>query len=796
MQAVSALERGVRHSPRADTLALLIRTLELEGAALAEFESAARAAARTKVRHDTAREPAASAAFRQAVSETSFVGRERELIEIVRALERRRCVTLWGPGGVGKTRLATESFAPLAPTFGNRIAFAALAPTTEGDSVVRAVSAAYDLVDADVKSLLAHLGGRSSAGRTLLVLDNCEHVIESVSRFTTAALARLPDLSILATSREPLRIDGEQIVRVGTLAVGTDAVRLFLDRAEAASGGPANHADLDCVARIARRLDGLPLAIELAAARARTMSVRAIELALDERFSLLTRGNRSLDRRHQTLRDTIGWSYDLLEPSRRIVFERLALLNGSFAMEHAVAIAADAALDRWNVVDAVADLVDKALVGFAPEPAGDDRGHPYAMLESTRLYATALRDDERADRDVDGAWRRFGAWLIDRACESYDSFVHQSEIAREAVSIDHLRGYLRWAIDDDGDVRTAATIVGTLMHWWSAEGLTKEGLRWTESALTKLPLGGANLRARATLLFGRTGLLRTGSFHFEASASAFEAHAAALELAASDDPDPRMLARTAFMASEFAASLGRRDEAEALIQTAIDIYERLGDAHGSAVALTQAAEVARLAGDIARCRTCYRASIDYFDRHGNRRLAAHARANLAETDYLLGDVRAAVEGARAAAEIALELSSSYYVANTLSNLAAYLPDLGAIDEAADVAQRGLDVARDGGFEHLLARLYQSCATVAAHRGGDAAEAAALFAYTIPRVGDVGFTERRVHDRLEALLRERLSGEALATAMRRGADLDAAAAARIARDALAPSTFSFEPPVVG
>jgi predicted ATPase/DNA-binding XRE family transcriptional regulator len=791
VQAVSALERGARRSPRPDTLALLIRTLGLEGVEVAEFESTARAAVVTRIRNvpvPQAREfaEAVPAQWRVPTSETSFIGRESERREIEHALASRRCVTLWGPGGVGKTRLALEALRSLAAPFGDRIAFVALASTTDMESVVRAIAAAYDLVDGEIPTLVARLGARFTDARVLLVLDNCEHVVDHVSYAVATMLAQLPALSILATSREPLRIDGEEVVRVGTLAVQPDAVTLFLDRARTVSGIEASTpGDLASVATICRRLDGLPLALELAAARTRSMSIGEIEGALDERFALLTRGNRSLDRRQRTLRDTIAWSYELLPATSRIVFERLALLSGAFAMEHAVAIAADARIDRWVVVDAVADLIDKALVTFASVQEDDERGHPYTILESTRVFANTLDDRQRADRDRDGAQRRFGTWLLARARESYDSFFRQSELIRDDIDIAHLRGYLRFAIDGNGDVPTAATIVGRLMHWWLALGLASEGLRWIDAALAKLDSGIDDLRPRILALIGKTSLLRSGSFYTEASEPTFEAHACALRLPTVEPEDRRLLAGTAFMASESAAVTGRHAEAEALIGLTRAIYTELGDEYGIALAVSQAGFIARQAGDLQRCRESYHASMTHFERQGYRRLEAHTRNNLADVDYALGNVAEAVENARSSTEVILEISSAYYMANSLSNLASYLPDIGAIDEAAEVASRALDVAREGGFDRFVARVLQSCATVALLRGRDPEEAATLFGYSIPRVGEYqgNFTELRREERLRTLLSARLTPAELEAAMRRGHDLDAEEALGLARAAL-------------
>ena len=772
VQAVSALERGARLAPRADTLALLATSLALEGSVLTEFEATARTAVPTKIRRNGGTAAPFDPAARRGLPEfdTTFVGRERDVAEVVAALATGRCVTIWGTGGLGKTRLATESLRTLAASSDARVAFVPLAPASGDDAVVPAVAAAFDLVDDALDDLLAHLAARYADSAVLIVLDNCEHVLEGAARFAGAALARLPGSRVLATSREPLRIGAERVIRLNALAA-SDAVRLFFDRAGHEIASAATPSDRASVATICQRLDGLALAIELAAARTRSMPVRDIERALDERFSLLTRGSRTADARHQTLRTTIAWSYDLLEPVERTIFERLAFLSGPFDIEHAIAIACDDAIDSWCVLDTVADLVDQALVAFATD--GGAAGGRYAMLESTRLFGATLPPERRADGDGAAARRRFGAWSLERAEVSFVSFVRDREHDHSGIEIDHLRAYLRWAIDDGGDVETAGALAGMLMHSWSAWGLASEGLRWIDAALPRVADGAPQRRSRAKMLFGKANLLHALALHRESLPPAREAYACALAVGRETPGDLLLLGRAAFMVAETAAFAGEGALASEAIAVATSAYESLGQRHGTFLCLTAAGNIASYAGDFPTARDCHVRAIAYFDESGHRRLAAHTRVNVAEIDFLLGDTARAVETVREALPDLLELSTLYYTSNALANLASYLCARDEMAAAAPAARDALRAARDGRFPTAVARVYEVCAALAI-ASGDASAGAHLFGWAerfATATYRAGSAEMLVRERVRKRLANALAPHELATAMRRGASLE-------------------------
>jgi predicted ATPase/DNA-binding SARP family transcriptional activator len=331
---------------------------------------------------------------------TSLIGRETEIADIVRILGESRLVTVTGAGGVGKTRTALAVGEALVENTQGGVWFIELAPLMQGSLIASAVARVFNLQESAgrpvLETLLAYLKGKSP----LLILDNCEHVIEDAAALADGLLRECPQLRVLATSREPLRIAGEQSLRLPSLRVPRrpdsmivsasgaaeySAVALFVQRAEAADRGfLITDENAPAVAEICRQLDGIPLAIELAASRTKVLSPRQLRERLDERFRILTRGRRDALPRHRTMRALIDWSYDLLDDRERALFRRLAIFLDTFALEGAVAVGAGEDLDELGVFEALASLVDKSLV--QAEPDGDLLR--YRLLESTRAYAT------------------------------------------------------------------------------------------------------------------------------------------------------------------------------------------------------------------------------------------------------------------------------------------------------------------------------------------------------------------------------------------------------------------------
>ncbi|HXY95127.1 MAG TPA: adenylate/guanylate cyclase domain-containing protein, partial [Acidimicrobiia bacterium] len=344
------------------------------------------------------------------VQTSSFVGRDDEVRAVAEALEGSRMVTLTGVGGVGKTRLGVQVAAEVLPAFPDGAWLCELAAASDDEAMAQVVAAALGALagaDADINERIVEYLRNKQA---LVVLDNCEHLLGAVARLADAILRRCPGVSLVATSREGLGVEGERVwplrslalpdpSRLGMEAEESEALRLFAERAAAASPDfELDATTITAVADICRRLDGIPLAIELAAARTVSMTPSQISTRLDERFRLLTGGRRTAVERHQTLRAAVDWSFSLLDQRTQTVFNGLGVFAGSFDDEAAEAVATGEGIEEWDVVDALGELVAKSMV-----VAERDRlRNRYQLLETMRAYARE-RLEESGEAD---AWRR------------------------------------------------------------------------------------------------------------------------------------------------------------------------------------------------------------------------------------------------------------------------------------------------------------------------------------------------------------------------------------------------------
>jgi predicted ATPase/class 3 adenylate cyclase/DNA-binding CsgD family transcriptional regulator len=410
---------------------------------------------------------------------TSFVGRDAEIEDVRQILADNRLVTLTGAGGVGKTRLAVQVAAEIAGGFGGGAWLVDLAPITDPDLVAVAVIRALGLPDQQGSStmdmLLRFVGDR----RMLLVLDNCEHLLDACAALVVGLQVGCPAVTVLATSREPIGVAGEVSWRVPSLSLADAAIELFADRARRVRPDfRLTDANAAIAAEICRRLDGVPLAIELAAARVRVLSLTEIRDSLHDRFRLLTGGARTAVRRQQTLRASVDWSHALLTEPERVVFARLAVFMGGFNLDAAEAVAGDGDVERFQVLDLLTLLVDKSLV-VAETASGPTR---YRLLETVRQYALEkLGESGRADtvrarhRDY---YTALAAMLDTPAATGHEQRLEQAD-----TEIDNLRAAFAWSCENS-DIGVASQLASSLQPLWLARGRIREGLAWFDAALT------------------------------------------------------------------------------------------------------------------------------------------------------------------------------------------------------------------------------------------------------------------------------------------------------------------------
>ncbi|MFI6583773.1 BTAD domain-containing putative transcriptional regulator [Embleya sp. NPDC050493] len=575
---------------------------------------------------------------------TTFVGREDEVVRVDRLLDESRLVTVVGPGGAGKTRLSTETGARIAARgegADGGVWFVELAPVLDPLDLPQAVLTA--LGRREVGLLDTHVPGSGRdivdrivellAGRpSVLILDNCEHLIAAAAAFAGRLLARTPALRILATSREPLGIDGEMLCPLGPLAlppVGVGAaegmayasVRLFADRARAVRPGLVIDADtIGAVAEICRRLDGQPLAIELAAARTRSLTPTQIACRLDDRFRLLTGGSRTALPRHQTLRAVVEWSWDLLEKRERVALRRLSVFAGGTTLEAAEAVLPGVDFAAADVLDLLAGLVDKSLV----DVIGTTETR-YRLLETIQAYASERLADAG---ETQATAARHAQWFT-RYAEEADARLRGpgqiDAINRLAAEHDNLAVVLRYAVDHK-DAELAVRLIDALSWFWAMRGNHGEAQAWGHEGLAipgPVPpgkLAGAlafhalhsfsagerwdavRAYARARLIIRRLGadVKPVLPVFVEMLAAVVRQDNAALsesliEADALGDEWTQAMAR--LMRGHFAVNLGHPEEAVSFLTDARDRFSAMGDRWGRASAISGLAELLMFISD-------------------------------------------------------------------------------------------------------------------------------------------------------------------------------------------------------
>ncbi|WP_325170006.1 ATP-binding protein [Methylobacterium sp. C25] len=429
---------------------------------------------------------------------TSLIGRSTEMSEIEGLLGRARLVTIVGPGGVGKTRLANEAGRRLVPAFPDGVFLAELGKLSEDQLVWPTIGAALS-IPASVLRQPGRLRSYVEHRRILLVVDNCEHVVEAVAEVLANLLHVSANLSVLGTAQEPLGMPGEHVFRLGPLAVppktvreasealGHPAVELFVERAkERAREFQLLDANACDVGEICRRLDGIPLALELAAARVAALGVTGVLTGLDDRFKLLTAGRRTVLARHRTLRSAVDWSHDLLSPEAKRLFRRVAAFPAAFTAEAAHQVAAGDLDEQWQTADLIGELEEKSLLlvdAVRPEPH-------FHMLETIRFYGLEKLAESN---EVEGIARRhasFTAAMSEEASVDWRILPTEDWLNRHATGLDDIRAALDWALSASGDVDLGVTILSQSAPFWIQHSQHDEGQRRISEILGGIAIQG------------------------------------------------------------------------------------------------------------------------------------------------------------------------------------------------------------------------------------------------------------------------------------------------------------------
>lgn len=429
-----------------------------------------------------------------AASLTRVIGRDAVITTLSKQLILRRLLTILGPGGIGKTTVAAAIAEKARDAFPDGVWFLELASLLSADQILPSIGVTLGIPLSEVHPLTS-LTGWLCSHQALLVFDNCEHVIEEVARIAEAIIRSAPQICVLATSREPLRAEGEMRHRLAPLAcpsrsdsgataeaLNFPAVQLFVERAAATDGYLIGEQDLSLVAEICRRLDGVPLALELAAAQVGVFGVRGLVERLDDRLALLNRGRRTAAPRHRTLRATLDWSHDLLAEPEQIILRRFAVFQGDCSMQSISAVIADQRLTPIQVMSGIASLVDKSLVAV---DVSQDVAR-YHLLETTRAYALEKLQQSGEYTQLRRAHAQYFHQLVARTESGERPHIGSEEPVDQALLLANLRAALDWAFSPEGDSTIGVTLTAALTPLWVRISAMSECRRYVEKALAAL----------------------------------------------------------------------------------------------------------------------------------------------------------------------------------------------------------------------------------------------------------------------------------------------------------------------
>jgi predicted ATPase/DNA-binding CsgD family transcriptional regulator len=617
---------------------------------------------------------------------TSFVGREREKEKVGRLLATTRFLTLTGAGGSGKTRLAQEVARDLTEAYPDGAWLVELAPLSEGSLVPGAVAEALQMREQPGRPPESTLVDALREKNLLLVLDNCEHLVDDVARLVELLLRSCPGLTILATSREILGAPGEVSWQVPPLSGPEPAfrepaeeleeyesVRLFVQRARYRNPAfvltPHNAAD---VAEICTRLEGIPLAIELAAARV-GFSVQEIAARLDDSLRLLTAGSRTATPRQRTLRGALDWSHDLLSEPERVLFRRLSAFAGGWTLQAAEIVGSGDGIEEGAVLDLLSQLVDKSLV---LAEAAEDGAVRYRLLEPVRQYA---REKLRESGEAEAVGRRHARWcleFVERVRDGLEGPEQASWVGRMKEEHANAQAALSWTLEAEPE--TALRLVATLGYFWYRYGRILEGRRWLEAVLS-----------------------RTG------------------------DVESATRAKTLRLAGVLSEESGLYEQAEKLHEQGLALYRRLGNREGVASSLTSLGALAYAVGDLERALALTQESLALKRELGDERALMSSRNNLGEMMQRAGELskaQALFEENLQSEEI---LGDEWGTAVSRLNLGTLAIEQGEPARAEELLLEALRAFQRLGDEDATTECLDSLAGAAGARG-DGERAATLF----------------------------------------------------------------------
>jgi non-specific serine/threonine protein kinase len=608
---------------------------------------------------------------------TSFIGRVGEQVQVRQLLTTTRLLTLTGPGGCGKSRLALVVATDQAPDYPDGAWLVELATLTGPALLPQAVATTLDIREEPQRPLVATLTSALQSRVLLLVLDNCEHLVEACALLAQTLLSACPHLQILVTSREALGLVGETVWPVPSLSLPdsrllppvdrlgqVEAIQLFVERARAALPTFAlTDENAPAVTQVCHRLDGMPLAIELAAARVKLLTVQQIAARLDDRFKLLTASSRASIPRHQTLRAAIDWSYDLLSEQERVLFRRLAVFEGGFTLEATEVVCTGRGIEVGEILDLLSHLVDKSLIVVMQQ---QDREARYRLLETIRQYG---RDKWLGTGETEIVRQQHATYYLALAEQAELKLQGQEQLAwldRLEVEHDNLGAALRWSQADEIGLRLA----GALGLFWYLHGHWNEGRGWLEGILTQV-LDRTPARAKALM---SSGMLA----HYQ----------------------------------------GDYEQAVLLLEESLALYRELGDKGGSARSLYELGHIASDQGHYEQAASFLGDSVMLFRQAADKWGAALSLCVLGWVTYCLDDFELAARFCQESLALSREHGQSRGVAWSLYCMGSVAISRGDYEQAVTLCEESLTLFRQMGYKDGIAWSLQALGYVALFQGNN------------------------------------------------------------------------------
>jgi predicted ATPase/DNA-binding SARP family transcriptional activator len=709
---------------------------------------------------------------------TSFIGREKELVEVVRLLGKHRLVTLTGPGGVGKTRLAIQSSNELLGKFKDGVWWVELASLPDAALVPQAVAQVLGVRESASQPLNKSLKDFLREKQLLLVLDNCEHLILTSAQFAVDLLSHCANLRILTTSREALGITGEMVHPVPTLSfppiksltltgllLEYESIRLFVERAGAVKSDFAlTDQNAAGVLQICQRLDGISLAIELAAARTRLLSAEQIAERLNDRFNLLTQGSRTALPRHQTLRAAIDWSHNLLTETEQILFRRLAIFIGGFTLEAVEFVGVGGDVSKSQVADLLGQLIDKSVVTVRAGLEDSESETRYGMLETIREYAREKLDESGETEHMCQRHRDYFIALAKRAEPKLKGGEQFRWLDRLELENDNLRAAWECAIESEAEL--ALRLASALLDFWSMRGNPSEGREWLARLLPRTNhWGQTTKRAQVLSTVGFLAYLQADL----AAARALLAEALPIFRAMGDSKETAFvllwIGRVAYLQHDEPA-------AKTLTEECLRIYQDLKDQWGMAIAIYQLATLAVARGHYDEAEEGLMKSLAKFQELGDRHRTAYVLNALGELARLQGDYERAGEFYEKDIEMLREQRVWDALQNRLWNLAWVLLHRGDYRQARALLEEVLNIAKDDNNQQGMMGCLSGFGAILAIIGKPE-QAAQLFDAVVSWFQGIGViqpwevSDQKEFDHYVAAVRDQLDEAAFAKAWAKG-----------------------------